>query len=122
MTIEWLEAELLETAKRVRGCILGRVQGLGLRIGFEPVRDHQSKDGLPELRDRIEAMGFDGRILLPGCADQIRYGSAHRWSLRLTRRSSASIHQKLVLMRSLSESLIGSYHEMDPFAVIGSHC
>jgi len=79
-TIELLEAELLENANRVGGYILdrmrewpkrfrhvGRVQGLGLMIGFELVHDQSSKDRFPELRDRIETMAFDRGILILGC-------------------------------------------------------
>ena len=79
-TIELLEAELLENAQRVGNYMLGRmlewpkrfrhvgrVQGLGLMIGFELVRDQASKERFPELRDRIEAMAFERGLLILGC-------------------------------------------------------
>lgn len=79
-TISLLERELLDNAREVGGYMLdrmrdwprrfrhvGRVQGLGLMIGFELVRDQQSKERFPELRDRIEQMAFERGILILGC-------------------------------------------------------
>ena len=79
-TIELLERELLENATSVGNYMLGRmggwprrfrhvgrVQGLGLMIGFELVRDQKSKERFPELRDRLELMAFERGILLLGC-------------------------------------------------------
>ena len=79
-TIELLERELLENATSVGDYMLGRmggwprrfrhvgrVQGLGLMIGFELVRDQKSKERFPELRDRLELMAFERGILILGC-------------------------------------------------------
>ena len=79
-TIELLERELLENATSVGNYMLGRmggwprrfrhvgrVQGLGLMIGFELVRDQKSKERFPELRDRLELMAFERGILILGC-------------------------------------------------------
>lgn len=79
-TIELLERELLENATSVGNYMLGRmggwsrrfrhvgrVQGLGLMLGFELVRDQQSKERFPELRDRLELMAFERGILILGC-------------------------------------------------------
>lgn len=79
-TISLLDRELLDNAREVGGYMLdrmrdwprrfrhvGRVQGLGLMIGFELVRDQQSKERFPELRDRIEQMAFERGILILGC-------------------------------------------------------
>ena len=79
-TIELLERELLENATSVGNYMLGRmgswprrfrhvgrVQGLGLMIGFELVRDQPSKERFPELRDRLELMAFERGILILGC-------------------------------------------------------
>ncbi len=79
-TIELLEQELLANATSVGNYMLGRmsdwpkrfrhvgrVQGLGLMIGFELVHDQQSRGRFPELRDRLELMAFDRGILILGC-------------------------------------------------------
>ena len=79
-TIELLERELLENATSVGDYMLGRmggwprrfrhvgrVQGMGLMIGFELVRDQKSKERFPELRDRLELMAFERGILILGC-------------------------------------------------------
>ena len=79
-TIELLEAELMENARRLgermlgrmrewpkRFAHVGRVQGLGLMIGFELVKDQTSKERYPELRDRIEQMAFERGLLILGC-------------------------------------------------------
>lgn len=79
-TIELLEAELMDNARRLgermlgrmrewpkRFAQVGRVQGLGLMIGFELVKDQTSKERYPELRDRIEQMAFERGLLILGC-------------------------------------------------------
>jgi 4-aminobutyrate aminotransferase len=79
-TIELLETELLANSNRVGEYMLnrmrdwpkrfrhvGRVQGLGLMIGFELVRDQQSRERFPELRNRLEWMAFERGILILGC-------------------------------------------------------
>jgi 4-aminobutyrate aminotransferase len=79
-TIELLEAELMDNARRLgermlsrmrewpkRFAHVGRVQGLGLMIGFELVKDQASKERYPELRDRIEQMAFERGLLILGC-------------------------------------------------------
>jgi 4-aminobutyrate aminotransferase len=85
-TIELLESELLANATRVGEYMLermrawpsrfrhvGRVQGLGLMIGFELVKDQSTKERFPELRDRLEQMAFHRGILILGCgANSIR--------------------------------------------------
>ena len=78
-TIELLERELVENAAKVgahmkarfnelpkRFPIVGDVRGLGLMIGIEMVRDQQTKERAPELRDRLEKMCFDRGVLVLG--------------------------------------------------------
>jgi 4-aminobutyrate aminotransferase len=86
-TIELLEEELIGNAKRLGEHMLermrswpqrfpnvGRVQGLGLMIGFELVKDQASKERFPELRDRLELMAFDRGLLILGCGpNSIRF-------------------------------------------------
>jgi 4-aminobutyrate aminotransferase len=79
-TIELLEESLIENAARVGDHILnrmrdwprrfrsvGEVRGRGLMIGFELVKDQESKERHPELRDRIEQMAFERGLLILGC-------------------------------------------------------
>lgn len=79
-TIGLLEAELMRNAEKVGGYMMarmcdwpqrfrhvGRVQGLGLMIGFELVRDQKSRERYPELRDQLELMAFERGILILGC-------------------------------------------------------
>jgi 4-aminobutyrate aminotransferase len=79
-TIELLEEELVENARRLGEHMLermrawpqrfpqvGRVQGLGLMIGFELVKDQGTKERYPELRDRIEQRAFERGLLVLGC-------------------------------------------------------
>ncbi len=78
-TIELLESELIANAAHIGGHILDRlrdwpkrfrhvgdVRGLGLMIGFELVRDQQTKERAPELRDRIQEMAFERGLLVLG--------------------------------------------------------
>ena len=78
-TIELLEQELVENAAKVgahmkarlselpkRFPIVGDVRGLGLMIGIEMVRDQETRERAPELRDRLEKMCFDRGVLVLG--------------------------------------------------------
>jgi 4-aminobutyrate aminotransferase len=47
--------------------IVGDVRGRGLMIGFELVRDHQTKEPAPELRSKLEQMAFERGLLILGC-------------------------------------------------------
>lgn len=85
-TIELLEQELIENAARVgehmmarmrtwpaRFPVVGDVRGLGLMLGFELVRDQQTRERAPEVRDRIEQMAFERGLLVLGAgANSIR--------------------------------------------------
>lgn len=79
-TIEIIEESLLSNAatmgaymmERMRtwpqrfSCV-GDVRGLGLMIGVELVRDQETKERAPELRDRLEFMAFERGLLTLGC-------------------------------------------------------
>jgi len=78
-TIALLERELIANAACVGAHIMdrvsswpsrfkciGEVRGLGLMIGIELVRDQQTKERAPELRDRLEAMAFERGVLVLG--------------------------------------------------------
>ena len=78
-TLELLETELIANAAQIGDHILhrlshwpkqfrhvGDVRGLGLMIGFELVRDQNTKERAPELRDRIQNMAFERGLLVLG--------------------------------------------------------
>ena len=78
-TIELLERELIENAERIgrhlmdrlrnlpsRSPIVGDVRGLGLMIGIEIVRDQQTKERAPDLRDKIVNACFERGLLVLG--------------------------------------------------------
>ena len=78
-TIELLEQSLIDNAQVIgkhmmermrdwprRFACVGDVRGLGLMIGFELVRDQQSKERAPEIRNQIEQMAFERGLLILG--------------------------------------------------------
>jgi len=78
-TIELLEQELVDNAARVgahlmsrlsdlpqRFPIVGDVRGLGLMIGIELVRDQNTKERAPDLRDKVVHMCFERGLLVLG--------------------------------------------------------
>ncbi|MGJ5816159.1 acetyl ornithine aminotransferase family protein [Paludibaculum fermentans] len=78
-TIELLQQELIENAAVVgaqmrqrmdtwvsRYPVIGDVRGLGLMLAFEVVKDQQTKERAPELRNRIEQMAFERGVLVLG--------------------------------------------------------
>ncbi len=81
-TIALLEEELVENAARMgahlmdrmrdwpaRFPIVGDVRGLGLMIGVELVRDQQSREKAPRLRDHVEDLAFERGLLVLGAGD-----------------------------------------------------
>ncbi len=78
-TIELLEESLVENAARIGAHIMGRisdwpsrfphvgdVRGRGLMIGIEFVRDAQSRERAPEIRNRVEQLAFERGLLVLG--------------------------------------------------------
>lgn len=78
-TIALLEEELMANAARMGEHLMERiadwpkrfrhvleVRGRGLMIGFEIVKDQESREKAPELRDRIEQMAFERGLLILG--------------------------------------------------------
>jgi 4-aminobutyrate aminotransferase len=78
-TIELLEQELIENAARVGEHMLGRmrewprrfrnvgdVRGRGLMLGFEIVKNQETREKAPELRDSIEHLAFERGMLVLG--------------------------------------------------------
>jgi 4-aminobutyrate aminotransferase len=78
-TLELLEEDLVENAARIGGHLMerlrewprrfdfiGDVRGLGLMLGIEFVRDPESRERAPELRDRVEQLAFERGLLTLG--------------------------------------------------------
>ncbi len=81
-TIALLEEGLVENAARMgaylkdsmrdwtaRFPIVGEVRGLGLMIGVELVRDQQTREKAPRLRDRVLDLAFQRGLLVLGAGD-----------------------------------------------------
>ena len=50
---------------------VGDVRGLGLMLGIEIVRDKQTKERAPELRDRVVSEAFERGLLILGAGQNI---------------------------------------------------
>ena len=83
-TIDLLERELIDNAASVGRHMLNRlrewpdryrsvgdVRGLGLMIGIEIVRDQQSKERAPEMRDKLVSMAFERGLLILGAGRSV---------------------------------------------------
>lgn len=79
-TIELLEENLLANAAEIgrhlmdrmrnwptRFKYVGDVRGLGLMIGIEIVRNQETKERAPDLRDRLVTLAFERGLLTLGC-------------------------------------------------------
>lgn len=79
-TLELLEESLVDNAKIMGDYLMSRlknwpqrfkhvgdVRGHGLMIGIEIVRDRQTKERAPDLRDRLEILAFERGLLILGC-------------------------------------------------------
>jgi 4-aminobutyrate aminotransferase len=78
-TLDLLQEELVENARRIGDRMMtrmldwpkkfphvGEVRGLGLMIGFELVKDQQSRESAPELRNKLIQMAFQRGLLILG--------------------------------------------------------
>jgi 4-aminobutyrate aminotransferase len=81
-TIALLEEELISNAARMGAYLMDRmrewphrfaqvgdVRGLGLMIGIELVRDRETREKAPQLRDRVVQMAFERGLLVLGAGD-----------------------------------------------------
>lgn len=79
-TLELLEESLVQNAASIgehmlsrmrkwpsRFPIVGDVRGLGLMIGFELVRNQETRERAPEIRNKLEEMAFERGLLILGC-------------------------------------------------------
>ena len=107
-TIELLETELIENAARIgrhimdrirdwpsRFAMVGDVRGLGLMIGFELVRDQQTKERAPDLRTNSSCSHLSV-VFSFSVADRTRSVCVHLWLLRRIKRIGPSIHWRSV--------------------------
>jgi 4-aminobutyrate aminotransferase len=82
VTLELLEQELVDNAARMGAYLMGRlsewpdhfpqvgdVRGLGLMIGVEMVKDRETREKDPQLRDRIVQMAFERGLLVLGAGE-----------------------------------------------------
>src|SRR6266852_1226718 len=82
VTIELLEKELVANAAAIGGYIMDRlrdwparfpvvgdVRGLGLMIGIELVRDQQTRERAPEIRNRVLELAFARGLLVLGAGE-----------------------------------------------------
>jgi 4-aminobutyrate aminotransferase len=78
-TIELLEESVMENARVIGDYMMDRmrtwparykhvgdVRGRGLMLAFELVRDKETKERAPEIRDRIETLAFERGLLVLG--------------------------------------------------------
>ncbi len=81
-TLELIEREYMENARRMGDFIFGRIagwrerhkivgdiRGKGLMIGVEIVRDQKSKERAPDLRDRLVELAFAKGLLVLGAGE-----------------------------------------------------
>src|ERR1039458_497512 len=81
-TIALLQVGLIENAARMGAHIrsridnwparfptVGQVRGLGLMIGIEMVRDQQTREKAPQIRDRVVDLAFDRGLLVLGAGE-----------------------------------------------------
>jgi 4-aminobutyrate aminotransferase len=81
-TIELLEQELIDNAARIGAHMqsrmrnwpnrfpnVGQVRGLGLMIGIELVKDPQTRQKHPQLRDYVVDQAFKRGLLILGCGE-----------------------------------------------------
>jgi 4-aminobutyrate aminotransferase len=79
-TLDLVEEELLENAAKLgeytldalaeiqtRHKSIGQVRGKGLMIGVEFVKDQESRDPAPDLRNTVEELAFQNGLLVMGC-------------------------------------------------------
>jgi 4-aminobutyrate aminotransferase len=83
-TMHLLESQLVQNAAEMGAYLLnrmsewpkrfrhvGEVRGLGLMIGIELVRDQESKERAPELRDRVVMEAFERGLLILGAGQNV---------------------------------------------------
>jgi 4-aminobutyrate aminotransferase len=115
-TMDILEREGIANAAKVGGKMLerlrtwlskhpnvGDVRGRGLMIGVEFVKDQDSREPLPALRDRIVDLCFEKGLLILGCGET---------SIRLAPPLIVNEHEAAVALDIFEESLTQAAKEL----------
>ncbi|MGA8043098.1 MAG: acetyl ornithine aminotransferase family protein [Terracidiphilus sp.] len=81
-TIDILDREAIANAARVGGMMIerlngwkkthpmvGDVRGRGLMIGIELVKDKQTREPAPSVRNRVEMLAFERGLMILGCGE-----------------------------------------------------
>jgi 4-aminobutyrate aminotransferase len=82
--------------------IVGDVRGRGLMIGVEIVKNQQTREPAPVLRDRIVSLAFEKGLLLLGCGET---------SLRLAPPLIINQHEVTIALDILEECLAQTEQE-----------
>ena len=82
--------------------IVGEVRGRGLMVGIEIVKNQQTREPDPELRDRIVTLAFERGLLLLGCGQS---------SLRLSPPLIVNQHELTIALDILEQCLAQAQHE-----------
>jgi 4-aminobutyrate aminotransferase len=108
-TIDILEREAISNAARVGGMMLDRlhswkkthpsvgdVRGRGLMIGIELVKDKETREPAPAVRNRVEMLAFERGLMVLGCGET---------SIRLCPPLVLNEHEATVALDILEEAL-----------------
>jgi 4-aminobutyrate aminotransferase len=108
-TMNVLEREAIANAakvgekmlKRLEGwktshALVGDVRGRGLMIGIELVKDKETREPVPALRNRVETLAFEGGLMILGCGET---------SLRLCPPLIINEHEATVALDILEDAL-----------------
>ncbi len=114
-TMDILEREGIANAAKIGGQMLNRlrtwlgkhpnvgdVRGRGLMIGVEFVKDQDSRDPFPALRDRIVDLCFENGLLILGCGET---------SIRLAPPLILNEHEATIALDIFEESLTQAAQE-----------
>jgi 4-aminobutyrate aminotransferase len=92
--------------------IIGEVRGRGLMIGIEIVKDQQTRESAPLLRDRIVDLAFERGLLILGCGAN---------SLRLAPPLIVNEHESTIALDILEECVKVAEEELaHPPALAGA--
>ncbi len=115
-TMDILEREGIANAAKIGGQMLDRlrtwlsrhlnvgdVRGRGLMIGVELVKDQDTREPVPALRDRVVDLCFEKGLLILGCGET---------SIRLAPPLIVNEHEAAIALDILEESLTQAAKEM----------
>ena len=91
--------------------IVGEVRGRGLMIGIEIVKDQETREPAPQLRDRIVTLAFEQGLLLLGCGET---------SLRLAPPLIVNQQEMTIALDILEQCLVRAIYEHTHAASLAS--